>query len=221
MLQKQEFLKVEANSWFERNKSVVVNKSYDDEMIVNLIKAHKINPQRVLEIGCSAGYRLNHLKQEYHKCEVWGIDPSTKAIQYGLDNYPDVDLRVGTMDALDQFEDGFFDLVIVGFVFYVVDRPLLMRGVSEIDRVLKNEGALIIEDFYSVKPKRNAYKHIIDFDAYSYKMDYFQIFLSTQMYILNCLETFSHDGLEKNIDSDYDNKISLTLLKKDLVANFI
>lgn len=218
MKQKEEFVRVEADAWFERNKSVLLDRSFEQDIVVELIREYKIDPKAMLEVGCSGGYKLNYFKELFPECKAAGIDPSGKAIAFGTEQYPDLNLSLGTADDMSFFQDQQFDLVIVGFVFYVVDRNLLLKSMAEIDRVLKDKGSLIILDFYADKPRRNQYAHIKSFDAYSYKHSYEQMFLSTDMYQLLDRSTLGHNEREKLADDNYGDKISLSLLKKDINA---
>ena len=108
-------------------------------------------------------------------------------------------------------------MLIVGFVFYVIDRPLLLKVISEIDRVLSKNGLLIIVDFFSEIPKMNTYHHIKDFQAFSYKQNYHEIFLSTKMYSLIDFKTKSHT-LDKSLPNllDYNELYTCSFLKKNI-----
>jgi ubiquinone/menaquinone biosynthesis C-methylase UbiE len=182
---------------------------------------------KILEIGSSAGYRLNGIKEKFPDSEVYGIDPSVKAIEYGRKKYSDVNFEIATADKL-PFNNAFFDIVIVGFIFYVIDRELLFQSVVEIDRVLNDNGFLIILDFFSEKPLKNKYAHISDFKGYSYKQKYEDIFISSQLYHLIDKSTFYHGNLNCQSDrkgkndavSDFNDLFSVVLLKKSIDAAY-
>jgi hypothetical protein len=75
-----------------------------------------------------------------HLC---GVDPLSKATECGKTAYG-LDLRVGS--ASDIRSGGLFDVVILGFCFYLVDMALLPRMVSEVDSRVGSGGSLIIID---------------------------------------------------------------------------
>ncbi|KAA6325144.1 23S rRNA (guanine(745)-N(1))-methyltransferase [termite gut metagenome] len=152
--QKETFLNYEADAWFKRNKAAIEIYNFHEDFVIKILNSYSISPCKVLEIGSSAGHRLNGIKKKYPESELYGIDPSVEAIEYGKTNYPQINLSVGTMDEL-PFEKNKFDVVIVGFVFYVVDRELLFQSIAETDRVLQNSGLLIIVDFFSEKALKN------------------------------------------------------------------
>ena len=104
----------------------------------------------MLDIGCSAGHQLARLVKE--SAEGYGIDPSEKAIWAGKNKYSNLNLQRGVAHILD-FDEEFFDIVYLTFVFHWIDRSYLLKTVAEIDRVLRNGGRLIIADFCPNKPR--------------------------------------------------------------------
>ena len=218
--QKNTFLKYEADEWFNRNKEVILNYQSSNDYVLNLIKDYQIKFGSILEIGCSGGYRLNAIKNSYKNTQVFGIEPSEKAIKYGEQNFKDICFVHGTADDLSYFDDESLDLVIVGFVFYVVDRNILMKVVAEIDRVLKNGGSIIIVDFFSVRSLKNHYHHIADYEAYSFKQNYDAIFTVSKLYHLLDKSTYNHSTKLLDSSNDYNNNYYISLLKKDLNSSY-
>ncbi|SDJ32982.1 Methyltransferase domain-containing protein [Pedobacter sp. ok626] len=218
--QKEAFLAYEANAWFERNKVVIDNYHPEKDRVISLITEYGLKPEKVLEIGCSAGYRLNGLKEKISGTQVFGLEPSTEAIEYGRKNYPNVNFVHGCADDLSHFEDNSLDVVIVGFVFYVIDRNIFYKVVSEIDRVLKNGGILIIVDFFSESSLKNTYQHINSFSAYSFKQNYDEVFTSSKLYYLLDKSTWNHSHKVLDATNNYHDKYSISLLKKDLDASY-
>jgi ubiquinone/menaquinone biosynthesis C-methylase UbiE len=218
--QKNAFLNYEANEWFNRNKETLKNYDGSNDLVVDLLEKYNTNFKNVLEIGCSFGYRLNHLKKKYNQCSVFGIDPSSQAIEFGKKEYPNINLHEGTADKMNNYKTNFFDVVIVGFVFYVLDRDDLLKVVSEIDRVLNNGGTLIIVDFFALKPHKNPYEHIKNFNAYSFKQSYEEVFLASKIYSLFDKITVNHQDHSMDLVDNYSEKMTYTLLKRDVVANY-
>jgi ubiquinone/menaquinone biosynthesis C-methylase UbiE len=218
--QKDAFIKFEANAWFNRNKELLLNYSVENDKIISLLNNYKLQPSSVLEIGCSAGYRLDGVKSIFPNADVCGIEPSFEAINYGRKKYPAVNFIEGTSDDLSHFQDQKFDLVIIGFVFYVVDRNLLIKSISEVDRVLKNGGSLILIDFYSEKAIKRNYHHITDFTAYSFKQLYDEIFTASKLYHLIDRTCYNHQTNCPDINSNYQDLYSISLLRKDQLASY-
>jgi hypothetical protein len=63
-----------------------------------LIKQNRLKPECVLEIGSSARHRLNYLKELYPSTQTEGIDPSSGAVNFRKEMYPQISLHVGTAD---------------------------------------------------------------------------------------------------------------------------
>ena len=148
-MQKSAFLNYGANSWFERNKSSVFNYKIENHKIISLLKFYKQNPDNILKFGCIDGYRLNGLKNVFPNTNVFGIEPSLNAIEFGKQKYSSVNFNHGTADDISCYEDAQFDVVILGFVLYGIDRSILFKSIAEMDRVVKNKGDLIRIDFFT------------------------------------------------------------------------
>ena len=213
--QKEAFLKNEANSWFFRNKDYIDNYDSKTDHVISLIKKYNLKPNSVLEIGCSGGYRLNSLKESFPNSKFFGLDPSSEAKKYCNTNFPLINFKNGTADDLSHLGSETIDLLIVGFVFYVIDRNILFKVISEIDRVLKNNGELIILDFFSEIPTKNKYSHISEIEAFSYKQNYDEIFTSSKLYCKIDKSTSSLIDKKLNSTNKYFDNVSVSLLKKN------
>lgn len=219
--QKNAFLEYEADAWFQRNKSIIESYSINRDRVISLLEYYDLHSGNILEIGCSAGYRLNGIIQRFgEEVKVFGIDPSNAAIDFGKKSYPRVNFTKGTADNLNVYGEGSMNVVIVGFVFYVIDREIFFKVISEIDRVLKNGGVLIIVDFFSEAALKNVYEHIKDFKAYAFKQNYDEVFTASKLYYLLDKSTWSHSTKELDASSNYHDKYSISLLKKDISASY-
>jgi hypothetical protein len=106
-------------------------------------------------------------------------------------------------------------LVIYGFCLYLCDRRDLFRIVAEGDRVLTNGGHLVIYDFLPQAPHRRDYHH--DSRVLSFKMNYAEMFCANPVYRnLATQIVAAGDGNEPT----EDERIAVTVLKKDLNAGF-
>lgn len=111
--------------------------------------------------------------------------------------------------------------MIVGFVFYVIDRSILPKVISEIDRVLRNGGILIIVvDFFSESSLKNVYYQIKDFKAFSFKQNYDEVFTSSKLYYLLDRSTWNHSEKVLDATDNYYDKYIISLLKKDINASY-
>ncbi|MFD1446448.1 class I SAM-dependent methyltransferase [Oceanobacillus profundus] len=210
--QKEIFSSTEGDQWFYRNKS-----SQDVYEIYRVLTKYLDKSSKILEIGCSAGKNLNYFEKTVG-CDCYGIDPSSKAIEQGKKDYPNLHLHTGTADSL-EFENEFFDLVLFGFCLCLIDRDLLSRTIAEADRILKNNGFIGINDFDPGLPIQKDFKHYEGLKTYKY--DYSKIFLAFPHYTLVEKSSFSHNSLAHEnsqpitFDKNIDERVTSAVLFKD------
>lgn len=211
MSQKEIFSAVEGNEYYERNKNKL--KCSDDDPIIQAIAQLELYPKKILEIGCSNGWRLNLLNKIY-KSDCWGIDPSADAIQEGKKEFTTVTLEKGTADTL-PYDSQIFDMIIFGFCLYLCDRSDLFKIAYEADRVLMDLGNIIIFDFHPSFLYKNPYSY--HQGLYSYKMNYSNLFLWNPAYALKYQKKFFHPPLKKGTADDL---VSVMILEKNIEGAF-
>lgn len=182
--QKKKFLSTEGDEMYKRNEKFYENNDTDNDFlaqkILQIFKKKKLkNKSKILEIGCGDAYRLKYLSKKLKLNKIYGIDPSKKAIKKA--NSSKVIAKVGTADCL-PFKNKQFDIVVFGFCLYLIDDEDLFRVIQEADRVLKNNGYIVIYDFYSIKVKYKSYKHCKDLK--SRHMNYKNFFTIHPLYKL-------------------------------------
>ena len=208
--QKDIFLNGEGDAFFTRNKKdrdmsadpLVKEINYLIE--INAIKQnnHKL---KILEIGCGDGQRGLYINKKLN-CDYYGIDPSTKAVNYCNKN--GLKAFVSTADKL-PFKNDFFDVIIFGFCLYVCDRKDLKKISSEATRILKNKSWILIMDFFSQTIKSNSYHHFEG--VKSYKCDYRKIF-DKKLYTCFSHKIIDHDNY--CFTDIQENWISISSLRK-------
>ena len=204
-MNKQLFLESEGNNFYLRNKEHIIT---DNDIILTNLNINKYNNNTIVEIGCSNGWRLNELCKINPNNKYIGIEPSIQAQNEKAST--DIEIINGTCDNINLLDNS-VDVIMVPFVFMYIDRNLLFKSVNEIDRILKNNGKLVITDFYSNKPRKNIYKHTPN--TFIYKQNYFEIFTCTHNYFLTKLECFIHNT-SNNFDN-YDDTCFYAELIKD------
>jgi len=210
--QKKIFSDSEGNQWFNQNinsnnANIYINDKNDKT--IEILKFIELIPKKVLEIGCSSGKKLNLIKKAF-SADCWGIDPSSKAIEAGKKEYSEIVLNVGTADDL-PYDDNSFDTIIFGGCLCLCDRNDLFKIAYEADRCLKNEGTLIVKDFFPTFPFKNNYSHVEG--VYIYKLDYSKMFLWNPSYAEVANFVFSHSGFEHR---DVPNeKVAIIVLRKN------
>jgi arsenite methyltransferase len=109
---------------------------------------------RVLDVGCGLGSTLNHLKVDFGINGI-GIDSSDSILTKGRILHPELDMRKGDGDKLD-FPFKTFDGVIMECTLSLFHN--LENALNDAYYVLKDEGKLIISDFYHRNPNEDIIK---------------------------------------------------------------
>ena len=209
-------LRTEGNEWFFRNKEQCREKKVSED--VNkfskwLDKNSHIEKNNVLEVGASYGYNINYLSQKYGM-NGYGVEPSLKAVEYGNEVFPQINLIHGTADKLD-FEDEFFDIVILGSCLCWLDRKYLLKSITEADRVLKTNGLLVITDFDTKIPFRR--KNIHSDYVPTFKHSISKIIESDPQYFLAFKDVFG--GPEGSFPIDIQDRYALSVFYKESIEN--
>lgn len=101
--------------------------------------AGNLSGKRVLSVGCGSGVDTQWLVENGAK-NATGIDLSSGLIELGIKKFPNLDLRVMDMEAL-EFEDASFDLLISSLaIHYLADWTTALK---EAKRVLVDGGRYI------------------------------------------------------------------------------
>jgi ubiquinone/menaquinone biosynthesis C-methylase UbiE len=213
--QKEVFLRSEGDGFYRRNQKDLaqMERRGVDDPIMKSLGALSLRPRRILEVGCSNGWRLALMRRAFG-AQCFGLDPSAEAVAQGMAEHSQITLTTGTAESL-PYEHDAFDLVVFGFCLYLCDRQDLFRIAAEADRVLAAAGFLAILDFYPPFPYRNRYHHCDG--LYSYKMDYGQMFLWNPAYRLATQSVF-HIG--RAASAPPDERLAVTVLQKDMQHAF-
>jgi ubiquinone/menaquinone biosynthesis C-methylase UbiE len=148
------------------------------------------------------------------------VEPSRQAIQDGQAQFPDVEFLRGTASELPVGAQAGFDLIIVNFVLHWVDRSTLLRSVAEIDRVLADGGFLVIGDFCPSLPQRVRYHHLPEQEVWTYKQNYGDIFLASNLYEMIASYSFDHSTHALRSDVRPQDRAQVSLLRKCMLGRY-
>jgi SAM-dependent methyltransferase len=210
--QKETFLESEGDEWYRRHRDAFTAAEESDDRVMAALQACAVRPRRVLEIGCTNGFRLSWIRSRLG-ADCHGIDPSALAIAEGRARWPELSLQVGTADAL-SLPDDTFDTIIFGFCLYLCDRSDLFRIASEADRCLQDQGTIIISDFCPPFPYRNRYRSRPG--VHSYKMDHSRLFAWNPAYVEVYRRLFGHP----EAGSGADFLEAVIVLRKELEQGY-
>ena len=129
-----------------------------------------------------------------------------KALKDGMKKFPHIHfLKPNGVNELDKVEDNFFDIVIFGHSLMVIDIDLYQKVIYQICRVLKKNGHIFINDWYSKYGKRNIkWKHNTLYHCN--KFDYGSFFTIFPDYILINRTFVNHESnINKDKQYEFDN----------------
>src|SRR5215467_15150860 len=220
MNQDEIFLQSEGDRWLARNKAAISIPEYAiHDHVIQIVTTMNLAPRNVLEIGASNGWRLNEIARRFGS-RVTAVEPSSDAIKDGQARFPSVQFLRGAASELPLDAEARFDLVIINFVFHWIDRSTLLRSVAEIDRVLPDGGFVLIGDFYPSLPQRVRYHHLLDQDVWTYKQNYGDIFLASNLYEMIASYSFDHTTSALRSDVDSKDRAQVSLLRKALNGRY-
>lgn len=159
MIQDNFYLKEESNAFFDRWKENLAKefpielRSSKREILGHLTTNVKLEKLKVLEVGCFIGDLLSQLRNDY-QCEVYGIEPSSKACDYAHKNF-DLLLENSTFIKSTYFQlteknIQLFDLIILDDVLSWMSRDFILPSLGVLDWMLKPGGSIYIRDFSPV-----------------------------------------------------------------------
>ena len=213
---KEEVLTKEGNNYFERNMKergeIAVAegcKLFNDFLIKAEFNA---TGKSILEIGCCYGYNLKYMMDTNVFQSGYGLEPSKDAVNYGNELYKTDNIYIehGTADEI-PFKDNAFDVVMVGFCWFWMDRKYLLKAVAEVDRVLKVGGILAIWDFDTKLPYIRTNIH--NCNVPTYKMNLGCLFNGNPQYYLAEKRSYSHSG--EGFTFDIQERCSLNVFVKE------
>ncbi len=109
---------------------------------------------RVLDIGCGDGRMVSYLRS--HGIDAYGVDMSPEMVKRAGENCCCAEVKLGRAECL-PYSDESFDCILMQCSFSLCEAE---KTISEINRILKHGGQVIITDVYSSKeemsfPKSN------------------------------------------------------------------
>lgn len=121
-----------------------------DKVLIDLVRraAGGLRAPRLLDVGCSTGNLLRHLRRALPEAELWGGELMESALAE-CRSAPDLaGVTFERMDLLDLARAGHFDVVIVNAVLYLLNDDDLGRALASVAGALRPGGSLIAFDLF-------------------------------------------------------------------------
>ena len=197
-----------ADQYFLRNIHLY-NDDLFDQKIANLIKINNVKADKVLEIGCANGNKLNQYSKLLKSKKNYGVDLSKKAILNGKKKYKNLNLLNISSLEIDKIKLN-FDLIICGFFLYHLDRELLFQQFDLISKKLNKKGFLLIVDFDPLFKHSN--KDFNEKNLVAYKMSYDNFLVESGLFeVIYKLKYKTSTNDKRQFKSE---TVSMTLLRK-------
>lgn len=197
MNQSSVFRDGEGDAWFKRNQAALDASRGPDwiEFLIERLAGRELITS-LCDLGCANGWRLARIARLLAPgARLAGLDASGAAIANGRDRYKGVELWQGLIHEPPFLEGTTFDLVTLSFVLHWVDRSNFSCAIAAVDRLVAQNGYLVLADFLPDHPERRAYHHLPGQDVWTYKQDYAQAFLGLGLYQEIARVTFAHGAI--------------------------
>ncbi len=175
--------------------SVAEKKEFTTPFQIALFKKNVPKEARILDVGCGYGRTLHELYLSEFT-NLSGIDISKKMIDKGTKLYPELTLK--KYDSFKfPFENNSFDAVILLAVLTcIISNNEQEKLIDEIQRVLKDDGILYINDFLINSDQRN----IDRYKRYESKYNKYGIFELSEGVVLRHYTEVRIDELLSNFE---------------------
>jgi len=107
--------------------------------VAKAINKYYPQPQSLLDLGAADGLMLSKIKEIIPNCKCYGIELSKELIEANIN--PEINILQGNVEKID-FPDNQFNIVSACALIEHINNPKTM--ISEVKRVLKNNGLFII-----------------------------------------------------------------------------
>lgn len=162
----------DADGWFTRNAAVLTpQRTLHDPVTASIDRLGLLagRPLTVCELGASNGWRLAGLRERYPDHRYIAVDLSAEAVLAGEAAYPHIRF-LGASAHQVPLPGASVDRLIISYVMHWIDRDVVGAVVSEVHRLLKPGGHLILSDFWPDEPTQVPYHHRPG--VWTFKQDY-------------------------------------------------
>lgn len=196
--QEKLFLLNEADKYFERNV-IKPNKFILDA--INFLQPS--SNDNIFEIGCSSGATLHKITSKYGS-NVYGLDPSKKAIAFGKRKFKLENIHTNTFLNLKSKKK--FDIVINGGFLYLTPNNIINKTLLKIEKIMKVNSYFIFWDYDTPFDYLNNWKY--NKNVKSYKRNYLKIMnkLNNNLYLISKKQFIINTGKEIKV---YNKKIDI------------
>ena len=151
MLEKNEYITLKQEQNWDK---LADDKKFPTPFMISDFTKYVSKDKNILDLGCGYGRILNELYIRGFE-NLTGVDFSKKMVEKGLDLYPNLNLVKNKGEDLPFDDDSFDSVLLVGVLTSNFQNQKQMEIMSEISRVLKDDGIIYISDFLLNDDARN------------------------------------------------------------------
>ena len=138
--------------------AVAEEKEFTTILNVSMFSKYVSKNSKILDVGCGYGRILNELYENGFN-DLTGVDTAENMIKRGKREYPYLNL-IANPDGKIPFLDNSFDAVVLfGILTCIPDDELQQDFLKEVERVLKPQGIIYVNDFLLNKGFKNWYEY--------------------------------------------------------------
>ena len=127
---------------------------FSRDKIIGLLKKLEISGS-ALEVGCGAGFALDHIYSECNNIEVRGMDISYEAIRLAKEQFPKLQFFQGDITSSSISAGNKFEVIILNqILWYIVTS--MEDAINNCLKQIDNDGYLIISQAFLREPQRFA-----------------------------------------------------------------
>ena len=161
---RRDFGNIPADRYSRFNQAALLHAQSLERNLLALLKRHNftsLHEKNILDVGCgSGGHLLHFLDYGALSTNLFGIDLMAHRIDQARQRHPTINWQVGSAHQL-PYRDASFDLVMSFVVFSSILNETLCRQIaSEMWRVLKPGGLILLHDFTYSNPRNPAVRGI-------------------------------------------------------------
>lgn len=136
---------------------VAGEKEFTTPFQINAFEKYVSRKSKILDVGCGYGRTLNELHKWGFK-NLFGVDFSQGMINRGKKLYPHLDMKK-SKGKLPFDDDTFDSVLLLALLTCIIEDENQKKLMIEIQRVLKDEGILYINDFIINEDQRNTERY--------------------------------------------------------------
>jgi SAM-dependent methyltransferase len=119
-------------------------------------------PTRVLDVGCSTGNFLLHLRRAFPDLELVGGELAESSLEICRRNPDLAGISFERLDLLDLPRTRRFDIVVINAVLYMMTDEQFQKALASLAGALASAGALLVFDLFHSFPQRISIIEISD-----------------------------------------------------------